>query len=254
MKTPNILTLFALGGLALACSSTPEDKFASSDQFCTAKAEAECNNLAKPCGAGVDACKAKRVAACNSAATAAAGQGRSYRSNAVQDCLDKINSVFTNSAVNVTPDSDASVVGVCERVFSGSKAEREPCANTFECGGALICDSICSVQATVALNGGCANAGQLCDKGLYCQGTGKSSVCVARNKLGGACGATNPCLETLRCVAGSCADRVTVGSACDSDSDCAADAPLCDLTTTPKKCRPKYQAGTSACKDYGSTL
>jgi hypothetical protein len=256
MKTRNILTLIALGGLALACSSSAADKFGSSDQFCTAKAEAECNNLAKPCGASVDACKSKRAASCNTAAAAAAGQGRSYRPNAAQDCIDKVNSVYANSAGNVTPDGDASVVTVCERVFGGSKAERDPCANTFECSGALICDSVCAVQETVGLNGGCANAGQVCDKGLYCQasgGTGKR-FCVAKNKLNDSCGATNPCSEAFRCLTGSCVDRVTVGNPCDADSDCAAEAPFCDLTTTPKKCRPKYQAGTSACKEYGSNI
>jgi hypothetical protein len=254
MKTRNILTLIALGGLALACSSSAADKFGSSDQFCSAKAEAECNNLAKPCGASVDACKSKRAASCNTAAAAAAGQGRSYRPNAAQDCIDKVNSVYSNSAGNVTPDGDALVAAVCERVFSGSKAEREPCVNTYECGGALICDSVCAAQVTVGLNGGCGSAGQICDKGLYCQGSGKNSFCAAKNKLGDLCGTPNPCLETLRCLTGSCVDRVTVGNPCDSESDCAAEAPFCDLTTTPRKCRPKYQAGTSACKDYGSNL
>jgi hypothetical protein len=258
MKTRNSLILIALGGLValVACSSSEADKFGSSDQFCSAKAEAECNNLAKPCGASVDACKTKRAQTCNAGAATAAGQGRSYRANAAQGCIDKVNEIYKDSAGNVTPDGEASVTKVCERVFGGSKAERTPCANTYECEGSLICDGVCSTEETVSLNGGCANAGQVCATGLYCQasgGTGKR-FCVDKNKLGDQCGDTNPCLETLRCVTGRCVDKVTVGNPCDNDSECAVEAPFCDLTTTPKKCRPKYQAGTSACRDFGSSI
>lgn len=255
MKIRNLLTLIACGGIValVACSSEEADKFGSSDSFCTAKAESECKNLAKKCGASEDACKTKRVAACNNAAAAAANQGRSYRPNAVQDCLDKIEDVYRDNANNVTPEGEKDVVVVCERVFGGSKKEREPCAQTFECEGALICDGVCITKETVSLNGGCANAGQVCATGTYCQAQGGKKFCVEKNKLDEACGTDNPCIESLRCV-NRCIARVTVGQPCDNDGECADEAPFCDLTTTPKKCRPKYESTTAACKEFGSTI
>ena len=122
MKTRNLLTLIAFGGIValVACSSDAADKFGSSDSFCTAKAESECKNLAKKCGAAEDACKTKRVAACNNAAAAAANQGRSYRPNAVQDCIDKIDEVYKDNANTVTAEGEKAVVVVCERAFGGT--------------------------------------------------------------------------------------------------------------------------------------
>lgn len=255
MKTRNLLTLIAFGGIValVACSSDEADKFGSSDSFCTAKAESECKNLAKKCGATEDACKTKRVAACNNAAAAAANQGRAYRANAVQDCIDKIDDVYKDNANSVTAEGEKEVVVVCERVFGGTKKEREPCAQTFECEGSLICDGVCIKQETVSLNGGCANAGQVCDTGTYCQATGGKSFCVAKNGLGDGCGVDNPCIESLRCV-NRCVEKVAVGQPCDNDGECADAAPFCDLTSSPKKCRPKYESTTSACKEFGSTL
>jgi hypothetical protein len=254
--TRNLLTLMAFGGafaLVVACSGTDEDKFGSSDQFCSAKAEAECNNLARKCGASLDACKTKRVSLCNAASGAAVSQGRSYKSGAVQDCLDKINDVYKDQAADATPTSEAEAATVCDRVFSGSKKERENCANTYECDGSLLCSSgVCVNQETVSLNGGCANAGQVCETGTYCQ-QGSAKFCVAKNKENDACGVDAPCLETLRCV-NRCIPKVTVGQPCDTDDECAVEAPYCDQTTTPKKCRPKYESDTPACKDYGSAL
>ncbi|NVL83582.1 hypothetical protein, partial [Escherichia coli] len=70
-------------------------------------------NLAKRCGASEDACKAKRTATCNTAALSAKNQGRTYRSSAVQDCLDKIDAVFHDGASAVTPDGEKEVTKVC---------------------------------------------------------------------------------------------------------------------------------------------
>jgi len=258
MKTRNLLTLIGFGGLValvalVACSSDDPDKFGSSDAYCTARAESECTNLAKKCGASADACKTKRVATCNNAAAAAANEGRSYRANAVQGCIDKIEEVYKDGANNVTPEGEVEVTTFCERVFGGDKKEREPCAKNFECEGALICDGVCIKPETVAKNAGCANAGQVCEKGTYCQATGGRKFCVDKNKLDETCGVESPCIESLRCV-NRCIAKVTVGQPCDTDGECADEAPFCDLTTTPRKCRPKYESTTSACKEFGSTL
>ncbi len=261
MITRTILTVVSLAGLAAAvmpfaaCSSDEEaEKFGSSDSFCSAKAEAECKNLAQACGATPDACKQKRTAVCNGEAAAAANQGRSYRANAAQACIDKIGEVYKNNGSAVTRTLEEDVTKVCARVFGGSKQANAACANSFECEGALVCDrSICVKEENAQIDGQCNNAGQVCVTGSYCQQRGANKFCVAKNQLDQTCGADNPCIETLRCV-NRCVEKVKVGDPCDTDDECADAAPLCDLTTTPRKCRPKYQAGTSVCKDFGSAI
>lgn len=255
MKIRNLLTLFAFGGIValVACSSDSADKFGSSDSYCTAKAEAECKGLAKKCGATEDACKTKRVATCNNAAAAAANQGRSYRPNAVQGCLDKIDNVYRDNGNSVTPEGEAEAAVVCERVFGGTKKEREPCAQTYECEGSFICDGVCIAPATAGKNEGCANAGQVCEKGTFCEAQAGKSFCVEKKKLGEPCKADSPCIESLRCV-NTCVAKVAVGEPCDNDAECGEAAPYCDLSSSPRKCRPKYESTTAACKEFGSTL
>jgi hypothetical protein len=252
MNIPHLLSLLSLGGVVVlvACSSTETDKFASSDSFCTAKAEAECNGLAKKCGATVEACKTKRASTCNTGGATAAGQGRSYRANSAQDCIDSVNSTYKNNANDVTVDNEAETSKVCERVFSGAKAESEQCTNTFECQGALICDKgVCIKEEKVALKGQCNNAGQICEKSTYCQQQGATKFCNPSNKLDEACKVDAPCIDTLRCVSNRCVAKVTGGNPCDNDGECAAEAPYCDAVA--KKCRPKYESTSAACKDFG---
>jgi len=242
--------LFLTGVVTLACSSDEADKFGSSDAFCAAKAEAECNNLAASCGATVEVCKQKRTSVCTSAAAAASGQGRSYRANAAQPCVDKVNEVYAAKAI--TSAQEKSVTEVCERVFGGVRTKNQACVNTFECEGSLICDlTVCTEKSDTKIGEACNNPGQRCQTDSYCQLQGVNKFCVAANKENETCAADSPCIESLRCV-NRCIPKVTVGNPCDEDSNCAEEAPYCD--TALKKCRPKYQAGTAACRDYGSTL
>ena len=253
MHTRHLLTLIAFGSVVAlaACSSTEADKFASSDAFCTAKAEAECNGLAKKCGASTDACSKARVSACNSAGAAAANQGRSYRANAAQECIDSINATYKNGGNDVTPKAETETTKVCERVFSGSKKDNDACANTFECEGALICDKgLCVKEEKVSVKSQCNNAGQVCETGVaFCQPAGATKLCVEANKLDAPCRADSPCIEMLRCVSLRCTAKVTAGNPCDNDGECATEAPYCDATA--KKCRPKYESTSAACKLYG---
>ena len=252
MNTRNLLTLIAFGGITalVACSSTEVEKFGSSDSFCNAKAEAECTGLAKKCGASADACSKKRLSTCNGGASLAANQGRSYQANGAQGCIDSINSTYKNGGNDVTPESELETTKVCERVFSGSKKESAPCANTFECEAALTCDKgVCIKEEKVPLKGQCNNAGAICTTGAYCQQQGATKFCVEKNKLDEACKEDAPCIETLRCVTNRCVPRVTAGNPCDNDNECAPEAPYCDAAT--KKCRPKYESTSAACKEYG---
>jgi len=254
MITRNLLTLVAFGGIValVACSTDDEpDKFASSDSFCSQKADAECKNLSGPanCASG-DACKAARISACTTLANAAAAQGRAYRPNAAQACIDKVEEVYKEKVI--TAEGELAVTKICERVYGGAKKDKETCANTFECEASLICAGVCRAEKAVALGEGCGNAGETCATGTYCQQRGGNKFCVARNALDASCNKVEaPCVEDLRCVT-RCVAKVTVGNPCDADEDCANDAPYCE--PNGKKCRPKYQAGTTACKAYGSNL
>lgn len=256
MTTRKLLNVLALASGALvalvACSTTAdEDKFGSSDKFCAAKAETLCNNLALKCGATVDACKTKQAAVCNDAARAAVAQGRAYKSAAVQECLDTLDTVFGDMGIHATPTTEADAADVCDRVFRGSKTAMTPCGSTFECDGSLICDGVCATKETVGLMVGCGNAGQVCDADTYCQPLGGKNFCVAKKKDGELCGMDNPCVATERCV-NHCVAKVTVSQPCDNDGECANEAPYCDLSSMPHQCRPKYESRNPACKDYGA--
>jgi hypothetical protein len=252
MNTRNLLSVIAFGGLValVACSSSEEDKFASSDAFCSSKAEAECNGLSERCGATLDACKTERTSVCKSGVVTAQGQGRTYKPGAVQDCLDSIARTYPKGGSAPTQTAEAETAAICERVLSGSKKESAPCASTYECDGALICDKgVCVTEEKVAVTKQCNNAGQVCETGSYCQQQGATKFCNPKNALGDSCSADAPCVETLRCLTGHCAERVTAGQACDNDGECGAAAPYCDIAT--KKCRPKYESTSAACQDFG---
>ncbi len=252
MNTRNLLSVIAIGGIValVACSSTEEDKFASSDSFCSSKAEAECNGLAQKCGATVDACKTERTGLCKTGVVTAQGQGRTYKAGKVQDCLDSINNTYRNGATSVTQEAETGTDAVCARVLGGSKAELQACTSTYECDGSLVCDKgVCAPEEKVAMGKQCNNAGQVCESGSYCQQQGATKFCNAKNALAAACSADAPCAETLRCLTGHCAERVTAGQPCDNDGECGAAAPYCDTAT--KKCRPKYESTSAACQDFG---
>ena len=257
MNTRNILTLIAFGSVVAlaACSSTEDDKFGSTDTFCASRSEAYCNGLAKKCAADADTCKRTQAGKCKTSAATASSQSRTYHSNAVQDCLDSINNTYRNSGNDVTPLAETETTAVCERVFSGSKKEADACAQTYECEGALICDKgVCIKEEKVSGKAQCNNAGQTCETDRYCasQTPGAPKFCLDKPKLDEACSADIKCVETLRCVTSRCVARVTAGNPCDNDGECAAPAPYCDTAT--KKCRPKYESTSAACKDYGTGL
>jgi hypothetical protein len=256
MNTRNLLSVLAFGGVValVACSSDDADKFGTTDSFCAAKADAECNNIAvQKCGATVDACKPLRQAQCSSDASTAQSQGRSYVSGAVQDCLDSINDTYGSGGSHVTPLGETATANVCDRVFRGSKTENQACANTGECSGSLICDTLCATEQPASIGQGCGNAGQVCDAATsYCQDQGGKKFCAALEADGNICDPVMaPCVTTDRCV-NHCIAKETVGQACNVDSDCADAAPFCDTTATPHKCRPKYESTSPACKTYGS--
>lgn len=251
----NLLTVVALGGAValVACSSSEEEKFSSSDAFCEAKAGAECDNLALSCGNSVDTCKRLRADACKSAGSQATATGRVYKAANAQGCIDAVNTAFSPKVVD--PEKEQLANEACERVYSGTKAKNVQCANTYECDGTMVCDkTVCADKQLTPVGSACGDPGKVCDKGAYCQQQGPNKFCVAKKGLDEICTPDSPCKEDLRCVGGasggSCKPRVAAGGACNVDDDCAKEAPYCD--PTGKTCRQKYQQGTTACKAFGN--
>jgi hypothetical protein len=224
MRTVAVSGLVAV--TLVACSSSSE-KYASTDGFCAALADEECQ-IAGACAVPKDSCTAARKARCTAGAASVAAN-RKYTPGNAQACIDKAHTYYAATHVPLTPEETAEIDEACGKVFSGTVLKNATCASTFDCEGSLICDKGRCGDKTIVKNvsDGCANAGEVCDTGLFCATT-TPNVCIAKKKEGEACNADNPCLETLLCNV-TCSPRFTAGQACTSNDDCAPSAPYCDV-------------------------
>jgi hypothetical protein len=258
MKRNTILGLSCAAAVALttlaACSTdATSDKYPDASSFCSAKADAECQNLAPGCNATVDGCKSLRTTACT---TAGSSSGRSYTPSLAQACIDKVNAVYAKKSF--TADDEQQVTDACERVFAGAAAKNAPCKIDYDCQGQMICDKgVCGDKLVRNQGEGCNNPGEVCGSDAYCGNQGSLKFCLPRNPSGHTCDVNNPCLSTLRCLIGngamngSCAALENPGDPCDADTDCSAltTPPYCD--PTKRQCLPKYGLGTKSCADFG---
>ena len=225
-----ILGMSALSILGTGCGG--DSKPITQIDFCIQKATKECAGVGDRCLATPGACRTKRVAACE--AFVAAQQAtpnaaaRPFRPDRVGDCLKRTEEAYEKAII--TPAERALMDDACARVFSGKAKESEACTvSDYECDGALICDlgfMRCAPKKVVAADSGCNNPGESCPTGQYCVGTPRD--CTPRVGSGQACDATNLCVENLRCLSGTCRERISLGATCALDSDCALNAPYCD--------------------------
>ncbi len=228
--------LILLATIALSsCGGGGGGALTQSD-FCSKKAEAECKGVATKCVATTDACKAVRVATCNAFALEQqmnpSALARPFRPELAQDCLNKTTAVYAKPTI--TPADRLPMEIACARVFSGKKKDTDTdktCINDYECDASQICDlgfGLCAVKKSVAGMANCNNPGDVCPATEYCN-TATPRDCVARPTVGMPCSPPAiPCLDTQRCAAGVCAERVGIGMTCGSDSDCKPEAPYCD--------------------------
>lgn len=205
------------------------------NEFCAKKAANECMGVADRCAATSAACKAKRVFACDAFAVVqqaapSSPTTRPFRPDLAGACLSKATEVYAKPLI--TPTDRNTLDEACARVFSGKKkatdATEPTCVSDYECDANQICDSFfktCAPKKPVAANAGCNNPGEICPAGQFC--TGSPRKCVPRQMAGETCDAS-PCLETLRCVGGTCAERVGLTMHCASDDDCLPEVPYCD--------------------------
>lgn len=238
-------------GLALvACGGEdrPAEKYPTSDAFCAAKAAAECAAVAASCSVTDERCKDVRKSACNTAAGAATGQGRTYRASNAEACITKTSEVYASRTIDSA--KEAAFDEACERVFAGSKKLSEACVQKYDCEGSIICDTdkgFCAQPVSKKEREPCNNPGDICGTGLYCQPNGASNFCATKNKLGESCNATMPCLEDLRCNGTSCVVLEAAGEPCDSNDQCST-----GFCNADRKCQAKqYASETGTCKDFG---
>jgi hypothetical protein len=242
-----------VGGVALiACSGAnePTAKYPSADAFCRAKAAEECKVAGPECAINDSVCTTKRTNVCNSATGAASTQGRTYNSAKAEACITKTIEVYKDRTVD--PVKREAFEDACERVFVGLKKKNERCTNVFECEGTLVCDlekgGVCADKVEKKATDPCANPGETCAKGFFCQTQGLR-VCTAKQKVDQPCHPVDqPCEESLRCV-NTCIAKVPTGDPCDVNEQCAT-----GFCNPSKKCSaPTYPSETGSCADFGGT-
>jgi hypothetical protein len=200
-----------------------------------------------------DACKSARKQACLDVASTAIQAGRKYTPSLAEGCVTATQSTYSSNNAVITPAQQLQLSDTCARVFAGAVAKGATCTSSYDCSGSMICDKgHCGDKVEKKSGDGCANPGEVCETGTFCQPQTGASICVARVAAGKVCDATNLCLESLRC-ASNCVDRVGARGACQSNGDCASDAPYCD-PAAGNICTPglSFAFGAADCHDYGA--
>jgi hypothetical protein len=251
--------LLATAGMA-ACGGGGGSKPLTEVDFCTQKASKECESVAIPCAASMNACQAKRVQVCSDfvAAIQASPVVRTFRPENIAACANKAAEVYKKTPI--TPSDRDALDVVCNQAFSGKIKAGDPCVSSdYECDTGLICDTnlhTCAMKKPVAANAFCGNPGETCPAGQYCASSAGARQCTVRGAAGDACGTDlPPCLETLYCSAMTmkCTTKITIpATTCTSNSDCGAAIPYCD-PFYQNTCDRGFEPSRAApeCADFG---
>lgn len=240
---------------AFACGDDDAagDKYPTADSFCAAKAALECSaSSVQACAVAADTCKAKRKEACIAAGNAAVG--RTYAPSKAEACLNLVTNTFAAPADKAKYDA---YIDACARVFSGNKTKGQPCANQYDCTGSLYCDlqkttPLCADKsAPKGENDGCANSGDVCGPGLYCE-LGGTPLCKKDRALTEICGASVPCIETAYCdttgAQSVCKALQATGSPCTADLECSTN--FCNKAAGNKCGARQFPTETGVCADF----
>ncbi|HEY2904040.1 MAG TPA: hypothetical protein VGL59_25860 [Polyangia bacterium] len=241
-------TISGCGGGGGSTAVTPTD-------FCAQVATKECQVVNKCAILDMNACLTARKAVCMDQVTQRQVAPRVFRAANISACVNQVNAVYSTNGT-IMPSQIDMMNDACEYVFQGDVKESSPCSVKYDCTGTLICDkTLCAKKVVKNLNDLCGNPGEICNTGSYCSMMGSVYKCVAKHMVDEACdNDTNPCLESLRCLAGKCAARAAAGAACTSDDDCATAVPYCD-PYTGNKCDLglSFGGGAAACAAFGGT-
>ena len=249
MKKTNALLLVILGVASVTSCGLLGDseKSLTNQSFCDQRAEAECAKLTdcSLTAMALQQCRTARAQTClQETASSMQATGRRIDRDNAEACLAETKSKFT---VVIPAANWTALRQKCARVFEGTVKETQACTADLDCDNGLVCDKgACGVMRTVATLKGCANPGETCPAGEYCANEQTRWTCKPRLAQGAACDAANRCLESLRCLQGTCQPGVGLSGACSADADCAAPA-ICDPLVS--KCVVSVIL-TSQCESY----
>src|SRR5262245_6216598 len=105
--------------LGATCGGGNNSKPITQDEFCSQKADTECQSIAMRCGTSVDSCKATRTTLCMQFSAAAAVAPRVFRPENVADCLGKTDALYKRTDP-LKPSDLATVDEACKYVFQGN--------------------------------------------------------------------------------------------------------------------------------------
>lgn len=223
----------------MGCSSSdpepPPDPLATEAGFCTELAKVICNdNVVTSCyGSVASSVEAdKEVCLEQAEANFCNSNNLVYRAGEAQTCIDAYASAYSDAALEV--DELKAIDEACHKNLSGSGAEGDECAADAECNGAeeLRCvakpgaQGTCQVPEEVSPGLDCAAAAQTCEEGFYC--STEAEACIARQSAGEDCSETQPCDAESLCVDAVCEAKVSNGSECTQNEECAGG--FCDIT------------------------
>jgi hypothetical protein len=244
---------FCTGLVAAGCGGGGSSKPLIVDDFCTQKAQKECQVTVR-CATDKTTCETQRRALCMTFAQATMSPTRPFRPENVAACISETNRVYAKTSP-ITPTDLASMDDACNYVFQGSVARDGTCATKYDCTGKVICDRAMRCETQVNKNNGddCSGAGAVCTQGLYCTGT-PVPRCMAKKVLTNVCDDMNPCIETLRCMGGICAARAMANDPCATDDDCPTTAPYCD-PNVGNHCDSglSFAGGAPSCAAFGGS-
>jgi hypothetical protein len=245
--------------LAAGCGGGGGAKPITTPDFCMMWATAVCQ-ISASCSTSLtsDTCQTAAIAQCQQQATTATAAGvRLFTIANVSKAVGTATMVFKKTSP-ITPTDLANVQNTFSYVFQGKVPKNMSCTSKYDCAGgedSVICDKgVCATSTTKASGVGCSDPGAVCDAASYCtMGGTLFYTCDPKGARGAICNADTPCIDSLRCAAGHCGDRVLANGACASDSDCVSTSPYCDLFAGGVcSVGLQFAAGSNSCKDFFS--
>lgn len=216
-----VLTLGTIlaGGSCVA----PGPKYPFLNDFCEARASAECSsavllNCAIPT---MSTCVAARDQICLTTVP----PNTVYNPGAGEGCVDAVADAYADGEITMAESQAIDVA--CLPVFNGPGAAGAACQVDPDCqvGSMLRCvlgpsssEGTCQVPQVVMGGYSCAMPAEQCADGFHC---GATANCDVDGMLGQACDANDPCGDMLACGAsGTCESKSPDGTACTMNSQC----------------------------------
>lgn len=229
-----VVTLFSLlGGCAAGSEDAPVKpavRYASLDDFCRGRAEAECNDtVVQKCRVKDRvACMTSRAALCRSTIP----QGVTYVAAAGESCIRAVRDAYADAQLHGS--ELVAIARACSsKVFGGPGVAREPCTVDYDCDGTKRLECIttwgqdqgkCLAPNPVGPGASCAGEADRCPEDFYCETRDK--ICKPRPLAAEPCQpGYMPCVEQAMCSGGGpfggvCRAKGSIGEPCRYDSDC----------------------------------